>query len=291
MTLAMAAFATADSMVKLAAKTLPTGQILTVLGAGGAMIFALLLRSQGRPLFTSLWRHPGIMARNLSEIVGTIGIITALSLIPLSQLSAVMQAAPLIVTLGAAVFLGEAVGWRRWGVIVVGLIGVLIIVAPSPGDPLTFGTLMAVVGMLALSCRDLSTRFAPKGAHTAEIAFLSMVASVFAGLMMTAYEQVPWPTPNLREALILLFMVTSGGLAYFCVTAAMRLGDVSAVAPFRYTRIIFAFTLAVVIFGEVLTPRMLLGTALIVAAGLYTLLRERKLAQIRAQTSRPETNV
>lgn len=278
MTLAMAAFALADMSIAITSDRLPTSQLLFVLGAGGALLFGVLVKARGLPLLTPLWRHPGVLARNGAEIIGTIGIVTALALIPFSQASAVMQAAPLVVTLGAAIFLGEPVGPRRWAVIVIGLIGVLIIVAPNPGDPVTFGTLMAVVGMVGLSCRDLATRFAPRGAPTVELAFLSMLATVVASGLLGAVSPTPWVWPTGREWLLLVFMVAAAGVAYFCVTSAMRAGDVSAVAPFRYTRIVFAFFLAVVVLGEMLTTRTLIGTALIVAAGLYTLLRERKLA-------------
>jgi len=165
---------------------------------------------------------------------------------------------------------------------------VLIIVAPAPGAPFTAGTLMAVVGMVGLSLRDLFTRLVPKDADNADLSFLTMLATALSGLLLSAFQQLPWPGPALRETGILIVMVLLAGLACFCVTAAMRLGDVSAVAPFRYTRVIFAFVLAVVIFDETLAPRTLFGTALIVAAGLYTLLREQQLAQARTAQSGSE---
>lgn len=289
MTLAMVTFATADSAIKIVSESLPTGQILTGLGAGGALLFAAILRGRGMPLITPHWSHPGVLARNGSEILGTIGIVSALAMIPFSQASAIMQAAPLVVTLGAALFLKEKVGVRRWSVVLLGLVGVLIIVAPNPGDPITAGTLLAVIGMIGLSSRDLCTRFAPSEADNAQLALLAMLATTLAGIGLALYQQVIWPSPDLREAGLLALMVLSAGLAYFCVTAAMRLGDVSAVAPFRYTRIVFAFTIAVLVFGETLTNRTLLGTALIVVAGLYTLLRERKLALESANLSPSET--
>lgn len=286
MTLAMAAFALADMTIKILSQTLPTAQILTLLGAGGGLLFAVILRARGLPLWTGLAWHPGVLARNAADIAGTTGIITALSLIPFSQVSAIMQAAPLVVTLGAAVFLGEQVGPRRWSVILVGLLGVLIILAPEPGNPLTLGTLAAVIGMIGLSSRDLATRFTPATAPTAELAFLSLGATMLAGGLLALVQGGAWPTPSRQDAGLLVLMVGAAGIAYFCVTAAMRLGDVAAVAPFRYTRIVFAFGLAVLVLGETLTPRTLTGTALIVAAGLYTLLREHKLAQTRALAAR-----
>ena len=163
MTLAMAAFAGADSAIKLVSASLPAGQILAALGAGGALLFAAFLRGRGRRLITPYWIHPGVLGRNIAEIIGTIGIVSALGLIPLSQVSAIMQGGVLVVTLGAALFLGERVGPRRWAVVFIGLAGVLIIVAPAPGAPFTAGTLMAVVGMVGLSLRDLCRHPQPPG--------------------------------------------------------------------------------------------------------------------------------
>lgn len=287
MTCAMAAFALADMSIAIVSDRLPTSQLLCALGAGGAILFGTLVKLGGGRLVTPLWRAPGVLARNIAEIVGTIGIMSALALIPFSQASAVMQAAPLVVTLGAALLLKEHVGPRRWSVILVGLVGVLIIIAPDPGDPVTLGTVMAVVGMVGLSCRDLATRFVPKGASTLELAFLSMIASLVASALLSAVTRQAWLWPTAFEAALMAVMILAAGIAYFCVTSAMRMGHVSAVAPFRYTRIVFAFLLAVLVLGESLGPRTLVGTALIVAAGLYTLLRERRLALSGTQPARP----
>ncbi|MEM9850941.1 MAG: DMT family transporter, partial [Pseudomonadota bacterium] len=144
---------------------------------------------------------------------------------------------------------------------------------------LGFGTLAAVIGMLGLSARDLATRFVPPGAHTLELSFLAMATSIPAGLILRAMTGDPFTVPDTRAVLLLGQMIAAATAAYFCVTAAMRLGDISAVAPFRYTRILFAFALAVVVVGEMLSTRMVVGTVLVVGAGLFTLWREQKAAR------------
>ncbi|MEM9852445.1 MAG: EamA family transporter, partial [Pseudomonadota bacterium] len=141
MTAAMADFATADLSISLLPDEMPSSQILIVLGVGGATVFGTLAKLKGLRLLTPLWRDPGVLARNGSELIGTMGIVTALTLIPFSQASSIMQAVPLVVTAGAAVLLREPVGFYRWAAVLVGFLGVLVIVAPDPGDSLGFGTL------------------------------------------------------------------------------------------------------------------------------------------------------
>ena len=131
MVLAMAGFALEDTFIKFLAIDLVVGQILAMMGLAGALIFGALSLWQGDGLFSSdLVRKPVLM-RNLGEMIGAFGYITALALVPLSTVAAILQATPLVVTLGAALFMGETVGWRRWAAIVVGFIGVLMIIRPG----------------------------------------------------------------------------------------------------------------------------------------------------------------
>jgi multidrug transporter EmrE-like cation transporter len=164
MTLAMLAFALTDMFIKLTVDRLPVGEVLMVFGIGGALVFGIAARAQGaRLLSPMLWSGP-VMARNASEIVGTVCFTLALSQIELSLLSAVIQANPLLVTLGAALFFGEKVGWRRWLAIGIGLAGVLVIIRPgvSGFEPATLWALGAVIG---LAGRDLATRPIPHEHH------------------------------------------------------------------------------------------------------------------------------
>jgi drug/metabolite transporter (DMT)-like permease len=131
MTLAMLAFALTDMSIKLLAGALPLGQVMLPLCLPGAVIFAIWARLQGHRWLSPVAADAPVMLRNLAEMLATVGFVSALALIPLSTLSAVIQANPLLVTLGAAFFLGEEVGWRRWLAIFVGLFGVLLIIRPG----------------------------------------------------------------------------------------------------------------------------------------------------------------
>ena len=128
MTLAMALFALEDMFVKRAALHLPVGEVLMLFGAGGMVIFAALTLGSGQPLWHRAVASRLMLLKAGFEVTGRIGYTLGIALTPLSNASAILQATPLAVTLGAALFLGEKVGWRRWSAITVGFIGVLVVI-------------------------------------------------------------------------------------------------------------------------------------------------------------------
>jgi drug/metabolite transporter (DMT)-like permease len=282
MVLSMATFATADSLIKLSSAHLPGSQILTLMGFGGTLVFAAVTASRGIPLLSKRILHPAVLARALSEIIATCGFLMALTLLDFSVASSILQVAPLLVTLGAAILLRETVSWRRWSAVFAGLFGVLIILNPTGTDTNLLqanpaGALLALVGVTGLAGRDLSTRFIPKDVPNLQAATWGFAVVIVAGGLLSLFGE-PWVRPNGVATLYVAGLITFACIGYFAVTAAMRIGDVSAVAPFRYSRIIFAFFLSIAIFGETLTPRILFGASIIVAAGLYVWLREKNRA-------------
>ena len=131
MVLAMAGFALEDMFIKRLAAAMPVGQIIALVGLGGAVIFAAICAAQGRRLWSRDLLARPVILRNLGEMAGTLCFVSAIALTPLSQASAIIQAMPLAVTLGAALFLGAPVGWRRWTAILAGFAGVLMVVRPG----------------------------------------------------------------------------------------------------------------------------------------------------------------
>lgn len=277
MVLAMAGFALEDTFIKFLAIDLVVGQILAMMGLAGALIFGALSLWQGDGLFSSdLVRKPVLM-RNLGEMIGAFGYITALALVPLSTVAAILQATPLVVTLGAALFMGETVGWRRWAAIVVGFIGVLMIIRPGL-DGFQPASLFALLGVGGLALRDLSTRAIPSSVSSMQLSGYAFATIVPLGLMMLMVTGGA-TIPKLDTWVYLAGATVFGTLGYYAIVAAMRIGDVSAVTPFRYSRLIFSLILGISIFNE--RPDLLtyLGAALIIASGLYSILRERRLAR------------
>lgn len=272
---AMALFAVEDAFVKAVADLLPVGQILTIFGLGGAAIFAGIARSQGKALVTADVLSPVMRIRMCFEIVGRLFYGLALALTPLSAATVILQATPLVVVASAAVIFGERVGWRRWLAIGLGRCGVLVILRPG-AEGFSALSLLALVGMLGFAGRDLASRAAPRSLGYAVLGLYGFLALACAGLVFSLWQGAPFRLPGPRAALLLSGAVLVGVAAYSCLMKAMRTGDVSAVTPFRYTRLLFGAALGIVLFGETLTTGMLAGSGLIVLSGLFILWRGRK---------------
>lgn len=278
MALAMAGFALEDMFIKLAAETLPAGQVLLVLALGGTLIFGTTARVQGIALWSPLARDPGVLLRTGAEVVGSIGLITAIALTPLSSASAIMQATPLFITLCAALFLGEQVGWRRWSAIAVGFFGVLLVIRPGT-EGFNLLSLFAVLGVFGLGLRDLATRTLPPEAPALLLSTYAFAALIPTGAAMMVFMGTPWVAPS---ALVWGWMACAnavGVLAYVTIVTASRTGDVSVVAPFRYVRLVFALGVGITVFGERPDVLTLIGAAIIVGSGLYTLVRQTRRKQ------------
>lgn len=235
MTLAMLGFALADTFIKLTLGALPVGQVIAVFGFGGALIFGGWAAAKGETVFDPVLFTAPFVFRLGAEVVGTMCFIIALASIELSLLSAIIQANPLLVTLGAAVFLGASVGWRRWVAILIGLIGVLIIVRPGL-EGFDANSLWALGAAVGLTGRDLATRAISRDVSTLMLAAWGFAAAGVAGLLLLAITggaAIPGGVLSLQLIGALIFAL----IAYYAVTAAMRIGDIPVVTPFRYTRL------------------------------------------------------
>lgn len=277
MVAAMAGFAVEDMLLKAAAAELPVGQILILFGGLGMLAFAALVRARGgRVLHPAILTRP-ILVRAGFEASGRLFYTLAIALTPLSLASAILQATPLVVVAGAALVFGERVGWRRWTAIAVGFAGVLVILRPGVEGASAL-SLLAVLGMLGFAGRDLATRAAPPELSNLQLGvygFAMMVPAGAALLAFTGGAAVPSPVAAGQIAAATCF----GVAAYWALTVAMRTGEVSAVAPFRYTRLVFAMILGVAVFGERPDAATLVGSAIVVAAGVYTLVRSGRQAR------------
>ena len=275
MVLAMAAFAVEDALIKAVSAELPPGQIVVTIGLGGALAFGVVARHREEALVSRDLLARPVMIRNLAEMVSTAAYVTALSLIPLSTASAILQGVPLVVTMGAALVLGEGVGLRRWAAVALGLGGVLLIVRPGMAafEP---GSLLAVLGMATLAARDLATRRIPAKVSTAQLSAWGMASLVPAGALLLLLPGQDVVVPSARAAAGTLAALCVGLVAYAAIIAAMRAAEASAVAPFRYVRLVFALLIAAAVFGERPDAATLWGSAIVIASGLYAFLRERR---------------
>ena len=277
LTFGMLAFAMEDVLIKVLAGELPHAQVLAIIGGAGTLVFGALLRLGGGRFWTRHLLHPAVVLRNLAEAVAAVAIVLALALTDLSTTAAIMQAAPLFITLGAAAFLGEAFRWRRGIAIGLGFLGVLMILRPGMAG-FQPAALWAVLSALALAARDLATRRIPAGMRSLQISTSAFVAVLIASLLMGLALGEPPARMDATQGVLALGCVAMTVIGYSCLVSATRIGEASALAPVRYSRLVFAFILAAAVLGEGFDLLTLLGAAIIVGSGCYMIWRETRLA-------------
>lgn len=271
MVAAMTGFAVEDMLIKLAARDMPVGQVIVIFGLGGLLVFAGLSLRAGQGLWHPAMRSRAMVARSISEVTGRLFFALAITLTPISSATAILQATPLVVALGAVVFFGERVGWRRWAAIFVGFGGVMMILRPGLAGFEALSVL-AVIATLGFAGRDLGSRAAPPGMSNLQLGVLGFAMLTISGVVILAVSGgVVWPAPLAWGVLFAIILV--GVLSYNGLTKAMRTGEISVVAPFRYARLIVAMVLAVLVFGERPDLWTLLGSAVIVGSGLVLIRR------------------
>lgn len=282
MCLAMAGFTINDALVKSVTGVMNSGQIMMVRGAMTSLLVLLLARHFGalRPL--RLLLDPIIALRMVAEVIAAITYIYALGQMPLANASAILQALPLAVTLGAALFLKEPVGWRRWLAIFAGFIGVLVILRPGP-EGFSSASIAVVASVVAAATRDLSTR---RISPEVPSLFISTVTAIIISIV-GAVLVVPLGGWQPMETTSLLHLVAASlmlPIGYQCIVLAMRQGEIAIIAPFRYTSLIWSIGIGVIFFAEAPDIWTIVGGGIIMASGLYAFAREnkRRLAAQRA---------
>ena len=272
MIIGMGCLTLCDLLIKIASQTLPLGQVMIVFGVGSITVFLGLMRIKGESVRLSPFTNPAVLLRNIGDLIAINGMCLALVLVPISTIGAVIQTVPLMVTAAAALFLGERVGKRRWLAIVIGFLGTLFIIQPGAAnfDITTTFVLIAAVGM---ALRDITTKLVWEKFSTLLLSSYTSALFIISGsflLIISGGASVP----DIGMIAILAAMVASGSLGFFFTTKAVRLGDVSVVIPFRYTRILFSLAAGTLILSEQLNALMLFGSALTIFSGLYIWRRE-----------------
>ena len=272
MALAMASFTCNDALVKSVTSSLSVAQIMTVRGIMTTILVYVIARRMRalRPLRVIL--SPLILLRTFFEIGATLTFITALGRIDFANVSSIMQSLPLAVTLGAALFLGEPVGWRRWVAIIIGFCGVLIILRPT-AEGFAPASLLLLAAVFFTSGRDLVTRRVVSDIPSLSITLFTAAANTIVGAIlivpMGGWQPV---TMDNFPPLVIAAALTFGG--YQAVIMSMRTGEISFVAPFRYTSLIWALAIGIVFFGERPDFLVFLGAAIVIGSGLYSFYRE-----------------
>lgn len=213
-----------------------------------------------------------MIIRILAEIGTTVTFLTALKHMPLANVTAILQSLPLAITMAAAIFLGEPVGWRRWSAICLGFTGVLIIIRPGLAGFNSY-SLLALAAVLLLTVREISTRQLDNKIPTVTVALSTTLGiTVFAALMLIGDE---WAEINFVSWSLIIAAAAAVTVATLLSVVAMRTGDIGFVSPFRYTSLIGAIGLGILLFGEWPDGITLLGAVIIAFAGIYSLYREQ----------------
>ena len=275
MMLSMAVFVLNDTLMKSLSADLPMFQAFFIRGLMATLLIGGLAWYR-----RALWFRPSgtavrvIGLRVVGEIGATIFFITALFNMPIANATAILQVSPLAVTLGAALVLGETVGWRRYSAIGAGFIGVMLIVKPG-SDGFTIFSAYALAAVVFLALRDLATRRLPVEVPSLFVTVISSVSVMTMAGALTAAGS--WEPMTLSQVATLSLAAVFVLIGYLFGVMTMRVGDIGFISPFRYTILIWAMLLGYFVFGDVPGPLTLLGSAIVVLTGIYAFHRERRL--------------
>ena len=284
MAAAMAAFNLSDALTKLATQSLPLGETIFVRGLFATLMIGFVV------IWTGTWRTlPRLLDHRMSwRLVGELGAtffyLAALVHVPLPNVSAVFQATPLAMTVAAAVFLGERIGMARWVAVAIGFIGVTIIVRPGLDgfDPNAI-LILASVGFVVV--RDISTARLAGLAPTSAVTLVTAVAVTGLGLVLLPFEPMIskvtiWVWPSVGELVLLAATAMALLTGYMLLIEATRLAETAAIAPYRYTLLVWSLIFGVFLFGDVPDGWTMFGAAIVVGTGLYGLHRARIEARV-----------
>ena len=275
MILAMAGFAFEDLFIKMLSAHLPISEVIIILGFTGSIVFLIIALLQRAPIFHKDLLNKHVIIRTICELLGAVFFVTAIALTPLSSATAILQITPLLVTIGAVIFFREKVGWRRWTAVFIGFMGVLLIVRPG-FEGFMPASIFALLGSLFLAARDLATRAMKVDLPSVTIALYAFIAFGISGILIIPFNS-PMIIPTSNQMIYFIGASTFGVIAYYSLVISSRIGEMSVISPFRYSRIVFAMLLAIIILGERPDSLTLIGATIVVASGFYTFIRETVL--------------
>lgn len=270
LTFAMAAYAVNDTFVKLVARDLPVGEVIFLRGVLSVLFLFAAVAVSGALRTIAAALKPLVLLRALFDALATVLFIAALVHMKIADLSAVILTSPLIMTAISAFAFGDAVGWRRWSAIGVGLTGTLFIVKPSAA--LDIWAIVGLGAALFAAGRDLTTRRIDPAIPTLAVSVYGAVAVMLSGIAVGATET--WSMPATEQWLGIAIAAFFLGIGTYLVVMAFRGVDIPAVAPFRYTLLIWMGSCGYLAFGEIPDRWSVVGAALIALSGLYALHRE-----------------
>ena len=276
MNIAMLAFTVNDSFMKAITQDVPLFQAILIRGGLTVAVLALIaaITSGGLDMLPKGRDRAVLTIRTIAEVGGTVFFLQALVHMPLANLSAIMQSLPLVVPITAALVFGDHIGWRRMLAIGIGFTGVLLIIKPGT----TGFDIWSMFGLGSVACvvvRDLATRELSRAVPSVAVALWAAIAVTILGLAGVAAQG--WQSITAHQFIMLAGASSALIVGYLFIVMVMRVGDIGFVAPFRYMALLWAIVFGWVLFGSLPDGWTLIGAAIVVATGIYTLWRERKL--------------
>ena len=270
-------FTLGDLFLKLATTVMPLGMVMIALGLGMSVLFMAMMARARIPLYQKSYFHHALIMRSVGEMIGVVGMFIALAYAPLSSVTAIMQSLPLVLTAMGALFLKEPVGVRRLSALIAGFIGVLIIIRPGMSGFDIFAS-FTLIGVLGMAIRDFGTRILPSDISTLAVSFYGAVVITLTGFVIMMITN-DWHMPDRNGLYLSLALVIMASIGTIIVTNAIRLADMALVSPFRFSRVVFGVGAGILFLGESVDKMTLLGSAIVVGAGLYSWMREVTLAK------------
>ena len=281
MLLAVFMFSFGDAIGKYLVSTYAVGQLLWLRACAALFVLSPLIWRH-REQFWNMERPKLQAIRVALSTLEVAAFFLATVYLPLADVTTYYLACPIFVTALSALLLRERVGWRRWSAILVGFCGVVIALRPS-AQTISLPALIALGGSMSFSVLMLITR-SLRATPDVVMATSQFVGTFLLGALMSPFR---WVTPDART---LVMFATAGCIsvsALFCVNRSLKLAPASVVTPYQYSMIVWAVMFGIVVFGDVPRPATVIGAAIIIGAGLYIFLRERKLGREEAAVNPP----
>ncbi len=278
-----ALFSANDAATKIAAKSIPPTEVVAIRGGFTVLFVLLIIGWRGEFGLVRKVLTPLVMLRSGSEALVGLLLIIALALMPIADVTAILLIQPFLLTIAGVLLFKETVGWRRWSAVAVGFLGMLLVVKPGTGA-FEFTSLVVILAAFLVVVRDVATRKLASDIPTTPIVLVTALLGVMIG--GSGVFAGNWRAPGLEPFVASVVAAAFFVFAIILGVIALREADVSVVAPFRYSLVVFAVLYGVFLFGEFPDTWSLVGIALIAAAGVYMLHREAMLrGQMRAGPS------
>jgi drug/metabolite transporter (DMT)-like permease len=291
--LSTACFAVMGACARWLGEFFPVGQVVFA-RSFFALVPVIIFYAWRRELRTAMVtsRPFGHMARGLTGVISMFFLFAALARLPIADVTAITFSTPLLIVALASLLLGERVRGYRWSAVILGLVGVLVILAPhlsvtqfaAMSDTATLGAVFAILNAVFAAGAYIQIRRLTSSETTSSIVLYFSLISSLCGLATLPFG---WLWPDLHQFGILFLMGFAGGIGQLFMTESYRYAQASLTAPFDYTSIIWAVMLGYVAFGEVPGPSVWAGSVVVIAAGLFVIWRERQLGLRRREKETP----